>query len=255
MEHKTFRIVTSISILFIIGIVIGFNLVKDFTCKIVLKVCPVSILMTLSFFYILHYKFTYYSFLTSIALLFCLLGDVFMALYDPRLVAEISDRNFYLIMGGACFLIARIILVFVFGLGIKTRKFIILVSHICFSIPFVILGILFLVHFEYSELSIFVLIYFVLGFGIQLSYAFLRINGIPRESIAACIFGFLGMLCFNISDIFLLTTMLTNLLPNYTINISNCIYWLSMVLITISIVRYSETSYEKEIELKGLRYI
>ena len=253
MEHKTFRVVTSISILFIIGIVTAFNLVNDFTAKIVLKVCPVTILLTLTFFYILHYKFTYYAFFTSIALSFCLLGDVFMTLYDPRLVGEISDKKFYLIMGGTSFLTARFVLIFVFGF--KKFNFKILISHISFTLPFVILGIVFLVYFEYTKLSVLTFLYLVLGFGIQLSYAFLRINNFPEESVAASVFGFLGMFCFNISDIFLLTTMLTNLLPNYTINISNCIYWLSMILITISIVRYSKSSHEKEIDLKGLTYI
>lgn len=280
MEHKTFRILTLLSILCIIGATIGFNLVENDKIKLVLKIFPVSILIALSFFYIIHYKFTYYAFLTSLVLFFCLLGDIFMSLFEPSIAGQMSDKDFYLIMGGASFLTARIILIFVFALNteknkhstetiisprkvlnsssnrfIKYKRLVFWISHICFNLPFVALGIIFLIFFKYSEISIFVLIYFILGFGTQLSYAFLRINAIPEESIVASIFGFVGMFCFNVSDVFLLTTLLTNLLPNYTIIISNYIYWLAMILITISIVRYSETSVEKEIELKGLRYM
>ena len=129
MEHKSFRILSLISILSIIGIVVGFNLANDHKIKLVLKIFPVSILIALSFFYILHYKFTYYSFLTSVTLFFCLLGDVFMSLYDPRLAGEMTDKQFYLLMGGSCFLTGRIILIFIFALILVKQKDVLLIMN------------------------------------------------------------------------------------------------------------------------------
>lgn len=256
MEHKVFRIVASIAASCIFGAITAFNYFtlsgsSNVSLKLSLKICPSIILLMLTIFYIMYYKNTIYSFLTSIFLSFCLMGDVLLALYEPKLAGDVNNKTVFLILGGSAFLIGRIILLFAFALNkcklinYNIKKM--LISHVVFNIPFITLGVLNLVYNKFKIISIIILLYAFFGFGFQLSYAFLRINAIREESTYSSIFGFLGIFLFNISDVLLLSAvMFTPFFPDYVITISDDYYWLGLFLITISIVRYPKTSLEKE---------
>lgn len=254
MEHKAFRISSLISGICIVAIAATFNyfsLTNDprFYLKLLLKSAPVLILLLLNISYFIHYKVTVYSSLMSFGLFFCLIGDILLSLYDPKFNGNINNKNLCLMVGGITFLTARVIFLLMFILyGCKISKYNIkklLICHIAFNAPFLTLGILNLVYDNYSKISITILIYAIFGFGFQLSYSFLRINAIKEESINSCIFGFLGILAFNLSDTLLLITMLTSFFPVYVITISDNIYWTGMFLLTISIVRSKEEFLEK----------
>jgi len=57
------------------------------------------------------------------------------------------------------------------------------------------------------------------------------------ESKTSCVFAFLGILFFNVSDLLLFICIFTDTFPSYVILIADNIYWLSMYLLTVSVVR------------------
>lgn len=259
MNHKIFRILClSVLIgLIILSTVYDYFVRKNYNMpiKLVIKSAPMLCLMILDFSYIIIYRATLYSCGILLSLLLCLIGDLFMGVYDPSTVAATENSFLYLILSGSFFFTARIL--FTVILAIKPYKKVslirydfrkILMSHICFSIPFLILGLLNITR-DTSLNSIFVSLYIILGFGIPLSYSFLRIGALNdfeiQESKISSILGFLGILLFNASDIILFIVLFTNWLANYVVLISINLYWLSMYLMTISIVRSSEEYVER----------
>jgi len=259
MKHKAFRILC-LCALFIITILSGcydYFVVKDYklSLRIIVKTSPNLCLMVLTFSYIFIYRLTLYSCGTLLSLLLCLIGDICMAIFDPSLIDTSKNQMLYLILGGSFFFLARFVLTVI--LAIKPYKIIslipydkkqILISHIFFNIPFIILAILNLIR-DTSLNSIFVSIYMVLGFGTPLSYSFLRIGALNsfeiQESRIASILAFLGIFLFNISDIILFICLFTNWLHKNIILFSINIYWISMYLISVSVVRSPEEYVEK----------
>jgi len=209
------------------------------------------ILTFLTFAYMFIYRVSIYSSIVLFSLFLCSIGDVLIGLYDPSVAYIYRSQTIYFVVGGICFFLARVLFCIMFMVKPYTKIDIIhyswkkmLLSHILFMIPFIILGILNIVK-ETSFITISVFIYIFFGFGIQLSYAFLRIGVLKEESKWSCIFGFIGMFLFNISDILLFISMYTNWVPTYVIPISDNVYWLAIYLICISIVRSSNEYIEK----------
>ena len=240
MQHKTFRILSLSTLVIIISLACVYNycITKKFDIGIILmlKSSPLFMLITLNASYVFIYRITLYSFGLLVFLILCLVGDFFMALY--------SNQFIYLIAGGSFFLTARILLIFILAFNIQYSLKTILLSHIGFSIIFIILGILNIVR-EPTTISILTSVYIILGFGIPLSYSYLRIGALNQESKMSSLFAFLGILIFNISDLLLFICIFTDKFPSYVILISNNIYWLGIYLITISVVRSSEEYIEK----------
>lgn len=265
MEHRTFRIsAVSVSIS-IIAVICAFNYFSlnsnNFYVKLLFKLSPLFFMLILIIFYMFQYKITLYSAIIFTVLFFCFLGDIFLSLYNPKLDDVSTNKETYIIIGGVSFFLSRLLLLLNFMLyrdnnlkiihyGIKKM----VICHVLFNSPFIALSVLFLMYGNYTMKYIFVFIYVLLGFGFQLSYSFLRIGEIEKESINSSIFGFIGMLLFNISDILLLTTMLTTYLPFYCIIISDNIYWIAMYFLTISIVRFSKENVEKGINYNFLNF-
>lgn len=261
MQHKQFRI-CSIAILILVCFSVGFfdyitisN--KYDEIKLLVKTFPLVFLLFLNAFYFFIYRATIYSIFTFSSLFFCLIGDLFLGLYTPL---ENNDK-IYLIVGGSVFLLARLNWIFIFL--VKPYKNIIRIrynncelftSHIIWTFTFIAISIP-LLYKNIKIITILSFLYIILGFGLPVSYAFLRLinrkeisisdNDIAHESLFSLWTAFLGILLFNISDILLLYTLQTELFPNYVVLISDHIYWLSMYLLTISIVRCKYTLIEK----------
>ena len=220
---------------YVVGINIGYRLI--------LKICPMMVLIFLSFTHLIISKITLYSCGILFSLLMFTIADLFLAMYEPGP----DNTTAYIIFGGSFFFVARLLLAVVFS--IKPRDHVclinydyktLIISHFAFSSPFIILSITNMIYFQ-TFISYLIGVYMILGFGLPLSYAYLRINNSElEESKSASIFAFVGVLLFNISDIFLFISMFTQLLPAYFIVISDNIYWLSMFLITISMDRVLE---------------
>jgi hypothetical protein len=258
--HNSFRILSVLTLAMIIAIVGVYDyfiiMENNLSIQIFLKISPLVIMLILIFLYFIIYRLTIYSVLVMGSLFLCLLGDVFMALYDPSIL---NENYIYFILSGIFFLLARILLTFLFMIKPYKRIFFIkfpikklIISHVISFIIFLVLGILPLIyHVSFVSISIF--LYLLFGFGFLTSYAFLRIGALKdyeiEESKTSCILAFLGISLFNKADIILLITMYTSLLPKHMVLVSDNIYWLSMYLLTISIVRSSEEHVEK-----GLTY-
>jgi len=247
MEHRIYKIFAFASFLILVVLATLYNCFSlmniAFDYRIAIKILPMIVLMILTFVYMYIYRVTIYSVLLMFSLTLCSLGDIFLGLYDPSVEYIDKNKTVYLIVGGSCFLTTRVLFAVMFAIEpYKKFKIIshswkaLLTSHILFMIPFTILSILNIVR-ETSFVTIILFLYMFFGFGVQLSYAFLRINKLDDESIWSCIFAFIGMGLFNLSDILLFISMYTHWVPSYVTLISDDIYWLAMYLISISVVR------------------
>lgn len=255
MEHRIFKICGFSALLLIIVFASIYNCLviinSGFEYRIVVKTCPMIILTFLIFGYMFIYRVSIYSSIILFSLFFCTLGDILIGIYDPSVAYISRNQTIYFIVGGSFFLIARVLFCIMFMFKPYRKVDIIrhswkkmILSHIIFMIPFIVLGILNIVK-ETSFITISVFIYMFFGFGIQLSYAFLRIGALEEESKWSSLFGFIGMFLFNISDILLFISMYTDWVPSYVTPISDNIYWLAIYLICISVVRSSNEYIEK----------
>jgi len=264
MEHKLFKICSIIS--FIILIILAFlydYFQENLEIKILLKILPMTLLLGLNLFYFIYYRITIYSFGIFITLFLCSFGDFFLGLYNSNSnsIDMKNSKIFYFILGGVFFFLSRIILFIIFMIKPYKKMSLILfpfkkllISHIIFETPFIILIIL-LIIYEKSYMSIFISFYLGITFGFPWSNSFLRIkalnNNEKEETFSSGVFGFIGMTLFNISDIILLLSLL-NWIPSICGIISIHIYWLSMYFLVISIVRSSNEYIEKGKEILPL---
>ena len=261
-EHKLFKL---LSIVALCGIIMSVTLHNYFFMKqediVFLKAAPVAIMISLLIGYFFIYEFTIYSSGLTFGMVFCLIGDVLLALYDPSKDDNSSiNKTVFLLIGGVFFLFGRLLFTFIMMVKPYRRLVVIryswkllLISHlVCVSI-FTALG-LFNAIFNPSLISISTLFYLFLGFGLPMSYAILRLNPMlslndheSRESIVAKSFSLVGIVLFNLSDLLLLTVMFTDWLPTYCTLISDDMYWCAMYLLTISVVRASKEDVERGI--------
>ncbi len=251
MEHLTFCLLSLIALLVngVLATLYSYNITTNIYLTILLKISPIIVLNLLILSYFFIYRSNIYAVGIMMTLILCMIGDIFMCLY-PRFLTYSLDSFYYIIVGGILFLCARILMCGIFLvepyrdlrlLKYSWKKSII--SHILFTIPGLSFGIFILVQ-SVSFLTISIFVYLFLGFGFPLSFAFLRIFSEIKECLFSKILGFLAILFFNISDLLLFLTML-GWIPSYVDIISINIYWLSMYLLTISIVRSSKEHIEQ----------
>lgn len=278
MEHKLFKILSIV--LFLISILFVtlydyFVLIEDeVRLKIGLKVTPVLLNMLYITLYIFFYRLTIYSSVLLLSLFLCLLGDISLGVYDPsiKIIHNIDkhDNLGYFLIGGCFFLLARLLLTLIFALRPYDRMILIhfqkkklIISHVLFSAPFILLAIINLIFIKDLR-SVGILIYIICSFGFPMSYAFLRMLYPLQEileSFYSCLSAFIGISLFNLSDLLLFVYLLYPSSGNTlnTINnpkvldiISINIYWLALYLITISVIRSSFYTIEKGIYLEDL---
>jgi len=270
MEHKHMKIIGVFLIISVVTISILYDYYTlthaSLDIRMGLKVTPVICNMVYIAIYFLIYRVTIYSAFMLGALFLCMLGDIFIVLYDPAVENAMDNKMLYFIVGGAFFFVARLLFIVIFALKPYSRISIIrhhrgrvILSHILFTLPFLILAILNLALSRYfidvdaqayiSFPTVAVSLYLFLGFGLPMSYAFLRIGALENcevmESFYSCYFGFVGITIFNVSDILLLMCMYTALLPSFCFLISINLYWLALLFLTLSIIRTPFTSTEK----------
>ena len=258
MEHKVFRIfgltVFLLTLLFAILYDVFTIKYHEFYGKLMIKLLPTFFMMSIPIFYYIYYRITIYSLFIHITLFFFLLGDIFIGLYDSTIPYNSilqTYNNIYLILGGSSFLFGRFLILFAMMLYpasrfkmIKYETSTLLIIHFIFVIPSIAISFLF-INKEKVLITISVILYIVLGFGFQLSYSFLRISTIDWESKYSSIFAFIGVFLFNLSDFLLLMTMFTKYFPSYFILLADNIYWLSILLLAISVVRSPYVLVEK----------
>ena len=261
MEHRCMKIVGVLLVVCILTLSILYDYYTldhaSLDIRMGLKVSPVLCYMLYTTIYFFVYRVTIYSAFMLGTLFLCLLGDIFIVLYDPAVENAMDNKMLYFIVGGTFFFVARLLLIAIFALKPYSRISIIryhrgriILSHILFTLPFLILAILNLALTKsISFSSVAVSLYLFLGFGLPMSYAFLRIGALENcevmESFYSCYFGFVGITVFNISDVLLLLCMYTTLLPSFCFLISINLYWLALLFLTISIIRTSSTITEK----------
>lgn len=266
MQHIKFRIFAGVLACLIAtfsGLYIYFKLEdRDIGLRLGMKLSPVLSCMTYIALYIYFYRITIYSSFSLISLFFCMLGDLFLELYDPTIESVENGetyRTFYFILGGGFFMFARLLLMLIFMIKPFTRISLIrhrpiiktILSHVIFTIPFLVLGTIIWIR-ESNFISGCTFVYLIVSFGLPASYAYLRIGALnsleeTSESKVSCYIAFCGINIFNISDVLLIITMFTNWLPSYSGLISDVLYWLAMYLLTISVIRTSDENSENGI--------
>ncbi len=252
-EHKKFKITSLIiGILLLPPIILNnyYHLENQKTLHI--KTIPIFLCFLLSASYFFLYRPTVFSCLTSFGLLFCLVGDILLGLYDPNIQGiSKEDRITILILGGAFFLFARTMYTISFMLKYTGKlQFLIypyryVFIHAITVGGFAILGILTIVYLR-NLISYFIFTYILLGFGFPLSYAFLKLyphltsnDKENTETMFCRRVSLVAMALFNLSDILLLVVLFTTWVPSFVLVVSEDIYWLSMYLVSISPVRYA----------------
>jgi hypothetical protein len=266
MQHLKFRIFAGILACLITtfsGLYIYFTLDhRDIGLRLGMKISPVFACMTYVALYMYCYRITIYASFSLLSLFFCLLGDLFLELYDPVIESVENGetyRTFYFILGGGFFMFGRLLLMVIFMIKPFTRISLIrqhsnikiILSHIIFTIPFLVFGVYNWIR-EPNFISGCTFIYLVVSFGLPASYAYLRIGALNnleevKESKVSCYIAFCGINIFNFSDLLLIISMFTNWLPSYTGLISDVFYWLAMYLLTISVIRTSDENSENGI--------
>jgi hypothetical protein len=174
--------------------------------------------------------------------------------YDPLI--QKYNNIFFLIFGGVSFLLARIIMsvaYIVYPFKSKTKQTIkININKIVYVLLFTIVTsgsvcCYFIINMKSSiTMKILVSVYFIL-MGTNLALSIYRLRGFEEETLKSQLFAFLGTFLFNVSDTILCWNMFIRPIA-YGDVISITIYWLSMYLIMISIVRTSSDHLEKNID-------
>lgn len=259
MQHKTLRIIAGILGCLSLGCVVTYNYlaIRDIDPDIrwAVKVSPVAIYILFTMLYILLYRITVYSILTLSILFTCMLGDIFIEIYDIPFENFIDNPTLYFILGGISYFIARILLTGLFMLKpynkisrIYHEKVRIITCHLLFVSAYIALAITVLV-IRFNTVSICVAIYLMIGFGFAQSYAFLRIGAVRNlkyeESVLSSCLGFISICLFNISQLFIIISTYTKILPWYIKLISCNIYWVALALLTISIIRSKSEDVER----------
>lgn len=259
MQHKNFAFFATLTLAIVLILAGTYDclviLHAPFVYKILVKIFPSMVLIGLNTVYVSIYRITLYSFFNFGALMLCLIGDIFLALYDPNIEDIVQSKNVYFILGGAVFLTARLLFCLTFMIKPYQKVSMIyhpigklVTCHIFFSLPWIVLGILNMIY-KLDLFSICVFIYMLIGFGFPLSYAYLRIGAVDDfilcESHYSAFAAFLGILLFNISDILLFLALFLNSIPFYVNLISINIYWIGLYLLAIAVVRSPEEHIEK----------
>ena len=234
MQHKSFRLNAAINGA-IMSTTAGYYIYychqnpMDIHLQVAIKSIPLSCLICLNLLYMLSYRANIYSILSMVSLILSLMGDIFLGL----------NKYNFLIIGGASFLAARIIWGINWSLyNTKLIKYDIVKYIIIHVISFLIyLGIgLSLLIYKTSSFTGFLFGYILIGMPIPMSMAFLRIGKLSHESLYSTSFASAGILLFNVSDILLFIYMILEL-SEIVRYVSIVIYWVSMFLLTLSLVR------------------
>lgn len=248
ISHKYFNILALVSFFVLIPIVSLYNYYhyhNNTFAVYILKPIPIVILMIGVIFYFAIYKMHIYPLFVLFYFIFNLLGDVLLMLYSPV-------NKPYLIVGGISFAIGRLIMSAAFILypfrvsktyKINTTRIKILLSGFVSGSWTIGLCIYFCIYVDDLLMKILLPGYFIV-MGINLFMALVRINGYDLETLSSQLLGALGTILFNISDTLLFWNLFIHEIK-YGDAVSITLYWVSMYIIMLSIVRTNSPSKEK----------
>ena len=206
----------------------------------VIHICVVSADVAFVLIYLLMNGGKTYVVFVLMALVFFLIGDIFIQAYDQPFESFIDNPAGYIVLAGCSYFIGRVILTVIFALRdgteiVEVDKKVLIFTHILFTLPYLAFGITFL-SLRPTYVSGLIFLYLFLSFGCLQSYALIRMikekGKLPLISVSL----------LNSSHVMLLTFMYTKTLPFILKLIATNIYWLSMFLLALSIVPQPITS-------------
>lgn len=248
--HKIFRISCIISLVLIIITAIIYFVVDSIIDKFILKPIPLLILIFNIGYYFIIYRVHIYAMLLEGGFILCLIGDILLMFYIPTIPKY--NKPILLIVGGGSFFIARILFCLIFLIYpyrdvperiIKSSVIKLILSGV---IP-LILSICLVSYFSNTipeKTLVILLSLYIILMNLQLWLSLLRIKGFGEESMISQIFGFVGTLFFNVSDILLFVNLFSSVVISDEITMS--FYWLGMYILMISVVRSSNFEREKK---------
>ena len=216
---------------------------SNLTYRFALKPIPTTLISTLVFSCFIIYGLKLYTCLIEIGIMFCLIGDILLMLYLPE-VSQISGYKHiqFILAGGSSFFLARVCFTLSYLLLRKPymRKNYIKPSLYkamgCLAFPLfftVSVGVYFIGTTE--GVIKYLLPGYILMMGVQAYISVLRI-GHPNEYLTSQILGSIGAHLFFISDTILFYNVFVETIKYLDI-ISISIYWLSLYLMSLSVVR------------------
>ena len=202
----------------------------------IMHICILSFDIAFVLIYVLLYRAKTYSVFVLLALIFFLLGDVFVQIYAFPFENFIDNPAGYIALAGSCYFIARIILTVIFALKdknyseiVEVDKKVLMFCHFLFTLPYLAFGITFLC-LNPSYISTIIFLYLFLSFGFLQSYALIRmVKGKGRLCL-------ISISLLNSSHILLLSLAYNKAIPFLMKLIATNIYWLSMFLLALSVI-------------------
>ncbi len=216
--------------------------------RYILKPIPNILLIIQIIIYTMKYENSTYALLTDLYVSLCLIGDVLLMIYVKG-----SGEIEYMIIGGAAFLLARVVMSINFLIPshtntnpkIKIRCVTMLIS-ISIAVSYLLCLIVGLFYTGIKEdagndfIYVSLIVYFI-SMAFQLGAAIIRVKGFKDELVSSQLISLGGTVLFNISDNILIYDIFMGDIfpanPAYADALSITMYWISMWLIAVSIVR------------------
>ena len=216
--------------------------------RYILKPIPNILLIIQIIIYTMKYERSTYALLTDLYVSLCLIGDVLLMIYVKG-----SGEIEYMIIGGAAFLLARVVMSINFLIPshtntnpkIKIRCVTMLIS-ISIAVSYLLCLIVGLFYTGIKEdagndfIYVSLIVYFI-SMAFQLGAAIIRVKGFKDELVSSQLISLGGTVLFNISDNILIYDIFMGDIfpanPAYAGALSITMYWISMWLIAVSIVR------------------
>lgn len=248
--HKIFRISCIINLALICITSILYFVIDGIIDKFILKPIPLILLIFNIGYYFIIYKIHIYAMLLEGGFIFCMIGDILLMFYIPLIPKY--NKPILLIAGGGSFFISRILfslMLLVYPYKDVNERIIEvrIIKLVLFGIAPLVLSICLISYFSniISNRTLVVLLsFYIIVMNLQLWLSLLRIKGFKEESMISQIFGFIGTLFFNVSDILLFINLFSSFIIPDTITMS--FYWLGMYILMISVVRSSSFEREKK---------
>jgi len=254
MGHIKFIISSSLTlIIFTIFVVMyDYTLITNSNNTLLMfKPIPLTLLIVNVIVYFILYGIHIYALMILFAFLFCLIGDISL----------MFSSNVNLLIGGLSFFIARLVFSLahvsysekntgiIFSHKVINKKKILLMI-IATLILVTLESIFFSLYMKSSITGKILVCVYIVSMGINLFTVCNRLD-FDEEMLMCKLLSFIGTLLFIVSDIMLLVTMFDTVYP-YANVISITIYWVSMFLIMLSVVRnrnYETEKYMKDVYL------
>ena len=225
MKNIFYLLLLIISDIIYLSLIIFYNIIninQKFSCLVlcIVKFLPLSCIAIKCFIFFIYEFYKYkqknlYSLLMGISFIFCLIGDLFLALcIDKNLNSNVYyyKQQLYFIIGGSSFGISRILMIILFIIHPYNKNFISISSLKLIVISLFIYpgNIIFSIFLKINSIGIYFLIFiYILLIGTNVLFSLLRINNFKDEILLTSILAAIGSCLFMVSDFLLLYTKYT----------------------------------------------